>query len=254
MTAIKIERDYFRASSMLFGPKGLGAVIRAFAVNTAVAAVKADLADTPTILVLTDNSTGTAGTALKTVPLPSAPHDATSAGGAQLTGLNAAITASLNAGKVITDRLNAARTKIGLPTITSAGTAATAGTIPAQTKTVTAATGTSAADYVSGRAKLLELAANQARLVRALNEVLVAVGAPEIPSNAVAPKAVGGNLLAVAAAAAAVTPGTSALSKAAADAALTALADNYAFIADTWDKYLPGIATSGVDVPVIIAG
>lgn len=231
MPAIKVTKKSFAGSARLYGENGLGAVIRGLAIDNAN--LKLQVAQ---VLDLTDNTTGTAsGTTLVDLVVPSAAFDATSAGGAQLTAFNAALVKYENAGKVLTNALNLARTRLGLSLPTAAtGTEATASTIPAQDKTVATASGTSAVDYVTGRAAMVKAKANLRALAASMNEVLVAIGQAPLTINTKDAYPQSMNLVAVTAASASAT-GASAVSKAAADAFLTGLANNLATMAAKWN-------------------
>ena len=245
MSAIKVTQDYFGSSGRLYGSDGLGAVIRGLAIDHA--RTKIMTSDVPD---LTDNSTGTAGASLVDQVVPTE-FDATTANGADLTEFNAAIAKFEDAGKVLANSVTNARTILGLSAITAlSGTAATADTIPALDQSVASASGTSAVDFAAGRLTMAQAKANLERLYRAVNEVLVAVGADKITSGLKTQGAAGENLPAITAATAS-ADGSSALSKAEADDFLDDLADNIATIAANWNAAMDQGAATAAPLNVV---
>ena len=102
--------------------------------------------------------------------------------GAQNAALNTAIGIFANAHAVLVEHVAAVRTRFGLPALTgTGGTVATAGTIPAITKAVTAGTGTACISYATYVAAVTRLQDNQAGLAFALNELEAAVALPLTP-------------------------------------------------------------------------
>lgn len=242
MPAIKVTQEYFGSSARLYGPNGLGAVIRGLAIDHA--RIKLQLAAVPDLV---DNTTGVAGTKVVDVPIPSAAFNATSVNGTQLTAFNASLVKFENAGKVLVNSISNARTRLGLAAITAAtGTQVTADTIPAQDKTATAGTGTAAVDYVTGRAAMLKAKQNLQRLVWAANEVLVAVGATPIPTSLLVATS-GANLVALTAATASAT-GASSISLAAGTAFLDAIANDLAQLASKWNAAMTQTAPVTLNV------
>lgn len=238
---IKVTMKFFSGTSKVFDGT-LAALIRGLAVDNALNHLRARIAAEafdPADLAFTDNSTGVAGTAVADLPIPAAPHTASGSTGAQLTGLNAALAVLSNGIAVVAANANLLRAEVGLPAIVYAGTVATPGTIPAQTKTVAGAQGTAAADFGAGFAALTAAKDRVRSLVAALDETLAAVGAGPIASGLSGSYA-GGDLLAIPAATAAAAGGVNALSKAEADAFLTAAANAVATIADLWSDALAG--------------
>jgi len=183
---------------------------------------------------LTDNSTGTAGSSFADLSVPSAKFDATSAGGATLTDWNTAVTKIENAGKVLVNSFNNVRARVGLPVMSAAsGTQASADTIPAQDLSVAETSGATSLAFTSGRAAMLVAKDNISKLAMALNEILRAIGHSAVTQNLT------GDMLsyslAAIPAASADTDGSSAVSKAVADAFLLASANNLATIAAAWN-------------------
>lgn len=132
----------------------------------------------PAVAVLTDSSTGTAiGTGV--IPLLSLPGSYVSeeTDRAPKAGFDTAVDKSYDALVVIATWLNLERAKLGLTAITVTGSPATAGTIPAQDKTLTAVA-SNCVDYATGHAQLSRLRDNLARLILAANEVVSAIGMP----------------------------------------------------------------------------
>lgn len=248
MAAVKVTKDYFASSSRLFGADGLGAVIRGLAIDNARAKIMAsDIED------LTDNSTGTsalAGVGIVDLVIPTVAFDATSAGGSPRAALNTAIGVLENALAVLAEAMNTARAKLGLTAYTYAGTVAVANTIPAITKALTATSGTSAVDFVSGRAKLIQAKQHLRKVVHGMDEVFVAVGADPLVS-ALTGEYSGVALSAIADADAAAT-GASSISDAVADAFLLAFANNVATIAAKWNAVM--VQGSDTQALQVVAG
>jgi hypothetical protein len=240
---IKIKAGHFAGTSKVFSRENdsLAAILIGIAVaqanitvQAAVAATSLDLGD----LDFTDNSTGTAvdPAALGAAVLPSGSITAADSLGAQLTGFNTALTAGQNALAVIVGTAALLGAVVGVETPTVAGTVAVAGTIPAQTKTLTGVNGTSAVDFVSGRTALLRRYGQVKAVAAYLNSVLVAVGLTPLSIDVTGVPA--GALTALDDATAAAAGGVEALSKAEADAALTDIANKIATIAAHWDAAL----------------
>ncbi|MBY0560006.1 hypothetical protein [Hyphomicrobium sp.] len=250
--AIKVRSSHFVGTSKVFGREkdALAAILRGLAADNAVIAVRTAIADESLAisgLKFTDNSTGTAGTAVGSPALPKEAIAATGSLGADLAAFNAAISKLTNAMAVITGRANTLRAVVGLPNLVSAGTVATAGTIPAQDKSVAGASGSSAASFVSAKAVLEKVSANLGRLVEGVNDTLVAFGAPAIPTDVEAPISATGVLSPGTAVAAAAT-GSVALSKADADAFLAKTANDVATIAALWVARVDTLAVAPLKV------
>jgi len=247
MTTLKVNQEYFASSGRLYGRDGLGAAIRGLAIDHArIKIMAADIED------LTDNSTGInlAGAGLTDLAIPITAFDATLANGAQLAGFNTTVNVLENAMAVVAHAMNTARVKLGLTVYTYAGTVAIANTVPAITKTVTAATGTSALDYVGGRAAMIQAKAHLRKLVHGLDEVFVALGEPRLVSGLTGDYS--GIALSAIADAAASASGASAISKADADDFLGDFADNIATIAAKWNAVM--VQASDTDGLHVIAG
>lgn len=235
MPAIRISKDYFSGNGRLFGKDGLGEVIRGLAIDHA--RNKVGPANVP---ALTDNTTGAAAASVVDLVLPTAPFDATSAGGAQRAAYNTAVGKINNAGKVLSNSVNDVRALLGLDSVTHGfGTEATPDTLPALDKVVTEGNGNTALDYESGLASMKKVKANQRKLLRAVNEVFVALG--EDPVSSSFKGSVGSDLTAAdPGTAAASATGASAISKAVMDTFLDSVADNFATIADKWNDIFDG--------------
>jgi hypothetical protein len=225
MTALKLNKSA-RYGLTPFGEKAF----RALAIDNARMKVEiAEVAD------LTDNTTGTAGASVADIPVQTAKFDATSAGGAQRAAFNTALGKIENAGRVLTNSMNNVRARLGMTLLSAAsGAQAAKDTIPAQDKTVTEATGTSAADFTTGKAAMLAAKDNVGRLLRSLNEIMIAIGEDELASSLAGDVASDDDLVALTAASAS-SDGSSSVSKAAADAFLTAVANALASIAGRWN-------------------
>lgn len=196
------------------------------------------------LIDFTDSSGGTAAASFAEAVVPSAAFDATSAGGALRTDFNTAMTAFQNGLAVVADNISKARGRLGLPVIAfTSGAIATAGTIPAQTLSVTTTSGATSLDYASGRAVMLAAKANLRVLAEAYNELLIATGRSPIPvamtgdfsMNKVSSSVTARPTLTTLATAAASATGASAISKAVADAFLVKMAAGLATIAASWN-------------------
>lgn len=242
----KIGRDSFQGLSKLYGPNGLGAAIRGLAIDLAVTRVGSiDTAE----MTLTDSTTGTAGAGVVELVIP-AVFDASAAGGAQRTALNTALGVMENGLKAAGESVNVARAKIGLPALTfETGTVAVALTVPAQTKTVAAAAGTSAVDYTSAVAALKVAKSNYRRLTVATNETIVALGGTAIASGLSGEHSAGVAIQDIPTIdAAAASPNSSSISATDASAFLLAAANNLATIVEAWNAAVDGVATTTLNV------
>jgi len=198
----------------------------------------------------TDNSTGTPGTAPFTageLSIPAAKYDASGGTtGAGVSDFNTAEAAFEDVGKVMVNRINLVRAVLGLPAMTAAsGSQAVAGTIPAMTKTTTGSQGTDAVDFTTGVASMRVMKDNLGRLIRGLNEVLVAVGA--VPVVAAEQGTEADVALLDVPAGTASADGTSSISKTVADAFFTGLANDVSKLAAAFNAAnVPSAATLNV--------
>lgn len=239
MSSIKINLNYFAASARLHGADGLGAVVRALAIDHArIKLQSADIED------LTDNTTGTPAALLVNLDLPAAAFDASVANGAAVADLNVLISEAENAMAVMAEAANTARVKLGLPLFTYAGTVAIANTVPALQSIVDAGVGVAAVDYQSGRAGLATVKAHFRKLAYGIDEVLVAVGGDKTPS-ALTGEFTDAYSLAAVTATTASADGTSAVSKADADDFFGDFADNVATLAAAWNAAMGQAAGVG---------
>jgi hypothetical protein len=176
--SIKVGLNHFTAASKVYSSQsdGLAAIVRNLAVDNArlklqVAGV-ADFVNNSTGVV---NGTNGANGLVDIVARP-AIFNATSAGGFPVAAGNAALVKIRDAHRVMVNRINIARSNLGLPSlVTSEGTEVTAGTIAAMDRTSTAVAGTLAASYASYVASVAVVKANQRKLKRAYNEVITAL-------------------------------------------------------------------------------
>ncbi|MDR3739017.1 MAG: hypothetical protein P4L40_08345, partial [Terracidiphilus sp.] len=178
MTSIKVPKSHFTGASHVYsgGPDGLATIIRGLAIDMArVKLQSASVAD------FVDNSTGAAAAALVDLADSATVFNASAAGGVAYAALNTSIGKIKDAQKVITNRVNIARTLIGLTTVTvTEGNEAAAGTVPAVDKVGTAANGAGTVTYASYVAAVQVIKANQRKLERAINELLTAQGITNI--------------------------------------------------------------------------
>ena len=249
MSSIKIRDGQFSGNGKLYSRErdGLAAILRGLAIDNA--RLKVEVSD---VKSFTDNSTGAAASKLVAIPIPTAAIDASSAGGVTTTSLNTSLGKIANAGKVISNTINEASTLLGLPSTTAAsGTQATADTIPAQDKTGTSGSGSSAASFASAVAAMKVARGNFHRLVNGVNEVLVAIGQAPIRAAAVS-HPLDKALLAIPSVTAS-ADGTKAVSKAAVDAFLAAHANNVATLAAAWNAAL-NQGTPGQGALHVVAG
>ena len=251
MTTIRVKKTQFTGLSKLFSrePDGLAAIIRGMLYDNA--SLKLQISGVKDFI---DNTTGTPAPTLLALPLVAI--DATSAGGAQVTALNASLVKLQNAGKVATNTLNEARLILGLPLVVSAsGTQVTADTLPALDLTSTAGVGTAAATFVSALASFKIVASNLQALVNGANGVLASLGAP-VPMFRAALESypsVGGVTLAAIPVTVAVAAGPGAVSKADADAFLAHAANDFAALAFAWNAVLDQGAGAGAGPLRVVA-
>jgi len=235
MSSVAIKLSHFSGLSHVADRTSLGlaAILRGMLIDTA--RLKIEVSG---VHDFTDNSTGTStGGALLAMPVPSVGVNATSAGGVQVTALNASLVKLQNAGKVITNTINEASALLGLPAnVSGFGTQVTGDTIPAQDLTSTAASGTAAATLASAIASFNAVEANVAALAAGVNAVLVAVGAAPVDATMLGSQTSAYLLTAISIpATVAVAAGPGALAKADADAFLDNAADNIATLAAAWN-------------------
>ena len=253
--SVVLRPRHFTASKKVFTAEadGLANILRAVAVEQA----RLHLIATPTPpQQLIDNSAGTAAQppVLSELVVASAPFNAVSAGGAQLAGLEAALAAADNAHAVIATTFDTVLTQLGLAAVSglSSGVVAAVNTIPALPKTVAAAAGTAAADYVTGRAGLLIVRQNHQRLMRAMAMMMTALGEAWAPANVQGAYGEDFGLVALPAIAAA-TDGSSAIAATDASAFALALANNVATLAAAWTSVVVRL-TNGSHPVGVVAG
>jgi len=250
MSAIKVKITQFTGLANVYSrnPYGLAAIVRGVAIDNA--RLKVEVAG---VHDFTDNSSGVAAAGIVGLPIPVAAIDATAAGGADTTALNASLVKLQNAGLVITNTINEASVLLGLPANVSAnGVQAAADTIPALDKASTAQNGANAVSFASAVAAFKVAAGNLNSLIYGANAVLVAVGAPAL--NTAGPFGTPESLtLAAIPAAVAVTAEPSALAKGDADAFLAAYANNVATLAAAWKAAL-NVGVAGQGALHVVAG
>jgi hypothetical protein len=235
MTAIRVRKSHFQGSGKVFGrePGNLAEIVRGLAIDNA----RSKLAST-VVADFTDNTTGVSAGEVVDLVLPTAPFNAVSAGGATRTAFNTAIGKFKNASSSMAAHLNRVRARLGLEPMSWATGTVTAGTLPAQDKSVATTNGATSLNYESGRTAMLKAKQNMRKLVRGFNEVMVAVGIPPIES-ALSGEAGGSgyDLVAIADAAADTDSpaGSTAISKAVIDTFLDSAADNFASLAAYWN-------------------
>lgn len=224
---IKVSKNSFAGHRHLFGKNGLGDTIK----NIVIQSARIRLGD-QSANVFTDNSTGT-NTVQQSLVIPSAAINVVAGNlGATLSALNAALGRVSNADKVMGDYVNLVRAKLGLTALTiSAGTAAVAGTIPAQDKTVAGANSTAVADFASSVTQLSVAKSNWLILLEAANECLVALGKPAVALANVS--SISFTMPAIGTVSA--SAGTLGLSVVDANAFLLAHANNVANLAASWN-------------------
>ena len=245
MPAIKVTQNYFGASGRLYGSDGLGAVIRGIAIDNA--RIKIMTSNVPD---LTDNSTGVATAALVALAVPTE-FDASTADGASQAEFKVAIVKIEDAGKVLATSVTNARTILGLSAVAAAsGTQAAANTIPGITQVVVEEVGSDAVDFTSGRVAIAQAKSNLERLLRAVNEVFVAIGADPIGSDLKTQGSSGENLTAISVVKRSAVGSTSHLSKVDANAFLANMANNIATIAKAWNKIMTQGAAAVTAAPL----
>lgn len=231
MVATKIEKLTYSGAGKVFdqGDQGLASVLRKLAQDNARTRINL-------FTDMTDSSTGTpvypavlAAQSGKDV----AAFTETGTASAPKAGFDTAIGKVANAMAVVAEHLNRINGSLGLPLIvdSTGGTVATAGTIPALDKSVTAVS-SNCLDVVTGRARLETIKVNLARLGNFANRVAVAVGNDKLTSS-LGNAGDGSNTLDAIAATGSAVDGTalSTVSKAVIDVELDTIADNIATIA-----------------------
>lgn len=231
---IRVGSNFFSGAAQVHGKNGLAGIVRALAQDIARSAL---VALNPSDL--TDSSTGTNNPAGFVDAVLPARFDASSAGGVQAAALNTALGKIANAHKVILTDLAPLRAKLGLDAVTmSFGTVGSAHTLPALDKTVTGATGSSAANFETGHSALLTTRDNHRKVLAAFAEVMVAAGKPKLPMPFRGSMKLADALTAPVTVAAGGT-GNPAISKAQTDAFLLAVANNLATLANRWNAVFP---------------
>jgi hypothetical protein len=231
MPAHRVYPTRFSGNADVYKERGgLASIIQGLAVDNARILIQ--VAGIPDF---TDNSTGVVSAAgIVDIRSPRVPTLNTANTVASLSDLNAALTKVYNAEAVLIEVANKARTVLGLPLgVAAGGVVATSGTIPALTKSVASSTSTSAVDFASAKGAIRIAEQNLRNVVRQINEVIYAVGLPEVPEGSVG-KWTPSLALTNVQAAASVVGGNSAL-KTEVDAALTAMANNIATLAARWN-------------------
>lgn len=254
-SAIRIGKGHFSGLGKVAtkDKDSLANMIRGIAIDLAKAKIQ-----NSKITDFVDNTTGTVQSppVFADLVIPTVKFDATSAGGASQANFNTATGAFESGAAVIADWLNRIRARIGLSAIKFGdGTITTAGTVPAQTLTVSSVSGTSALDFVDGVAKMTLVKNNMEVLALAANETLSALGnAPIGPITAIVQPVSGtftktaGNYLtggaqwsmAAVAAASASASGASAIAKTVVDTFLGSLANNLATLISAFNTTTVG--------------
>lgn len=231
MSAVKIRASHFTGLAKVYSrdPDGLAAILRGLAIDNARLKVEVS-----TVKDFTDNSTGVAGASIVKMGVPTVAIDGTAAGGVTASALNTSLGKIANAGNVMANTINEASSLLGLVATTAAsGTQAAADTIPALDKTGASGAGNAVADFATAVTALKRARDNVHHLTNGVNEVLVALGQAPVPCAKVS-HVLDKALLAIPTVNASTT-GTSAISKTAVDAYLTAVANNIATLAAAWN-------------------
>jgi hypothetical protein len=179
----------------------------------------------------TDSTTGTAGTAVVVVPNTGV-HvtDGVSTTAAPKTGFDTAIGKMANCAASLANFINFYRAELGLKPVTIPSGVTITAALPALDKTLSGVATTGAVDYTTGKAQLDYQRNNFATILFAANELAVALGYAKL-SDASGGVADSTNLLLVAnttTAASVNASSANSLADSEVDAALTALAGNYA--------------------------
>lgn len=254
MPGVRLSPDYFSGSGKLWDKKkGLSFVMSALARELALTAGRSVNAD-----AMTDNSTGTAASSYAAIVVAPAKFDASSAGGAQLSGFNTSIGKVRNAIAVLAAATDGLASRIGLPAMTtSEGTIATPGTVPALDKTVTSASGTSAISHASYVATAKATLRSLAQLVRRMNGLAVATGQAKRAANlqiilGALPTTTIALAVIPAGSAAAASPNSISVSKADADAFLLAVANVVATLTAHFNAMNTAIKAATPKAPVLV--
>jgi hypothetical protein len=237
--------------------------IRATAWNSASAAINtvrlARISATSPVVV-TNSSTGTAGSVLSAVPSQAAKVTPSGTNLAPRAGFNTAIGKINNAIAVLAGHLNdMGLTPLGLTTITGGnGTVATPSTVPALDKTLTGVDGSSDSALLRSEflTQLVIARNNLATLVSAYNTVAVAIGQPtlaNVTGGKASPKLILTNQGTAGTAVLTANVSSSDLaSDAAVDAALTALANNIATLSEKVDDVLFAAGSVTAVEPIVL--
>lgn len=228
MVAIRLRsQNKFQMSTLEYN------LIRGILIDNARKAIQvAGVAD------LTDNSTGTGGTSFTDVPLPSGAFNATSAGGAQTTGFNTSLGKINNAFRVLTNSMNNARGRLGMPLLVAVeGTQAAKDTVAALDLSVTTTSGATSADYASASAAMTNVRRNLTLMEDAFQHLLDAVGNNREVNTSKADFALTSTMT-VTGTVTSSADGTNSLSKADCDLFLAAVANNIATLAKHWNEIM----------------
>lgn len=198
------------------------------------ARIKLEVAPFPDV---TDSTTGTAGAALVAVVSPPK-FIVTATDAAPKAAFDTATVKLAAVAAEFADYLNEILAAFGLPLLVQGnGVVGTAGTLAALDKALTAVDGVgdNAVAYATGIAEVVKARNDQALILRAINEISVAIGDPTLQNNTLGSPDKDTRTLSIRAATAAAVDGTTALLATLADttvdAALLALANNYASMA-----------------------
>lgn len=238
MVGVKIEKLTYSGAGNVHsqGDIGLSSVIRKLAQDNARTRINL-------FTDLTDNSTGVA--VYPAVLAAQSGKDVaafteTGTASAPKAGFDTAIGKVANAMAVLAEHMNRINASLGLPLIvdSTGGTVATAGTIPALDKALTAVS-SNCLDVVTGRARLETIKTNMGRLFVFANRIAVAVGETKMTSS-LGTNGDGSNTLDAIAASGSSVDGTddSTIADSVVDAELDTIADNIATIASFLNLFI----------------
>jgi hypothetical protein len=179
---------------------------------------------------ITNSTGGTTTGSIVAVPTPKT-AGTTATDCALKTAFDTNLTAVNNAAHILIGVLNPMLTAVGAATLTNnTGGTGTAGTVPAISKTITAAAANTAVNYGDARSRLGQARNEQATIVRAVNSIAMAIGESSLSDNTGGNAATNLTVAALTATSAAVAGNANAPGclKTEADAAFAALCDNYA--------------------------
>lgn len=239
--SVKVKTGQFSALSHVYGREkaGLANIIRQMLVTTAQNKVWG-----ASLSSFTDNSTGTStlGAVANFVQPPSS--TVTASLGEATASLTTSLGKTKNATLVMMNTLNTTRKLLGLPILSyTEGTQAAANTVPAQDTSGTGAVVGSTVTYGSALAATVAVKTNIYELRQALNEILVAIGAPVVGGtfkhNDTTPFVVLQAIPALASSA----DGTNSVLVTDATTFLASVANAFASLAATYNKYVPAAAT-----------